>query len=101
MVWFVAIVLWPILGFVAFRIALVMSGGVKREVGFSGKVYYKPSDGLRYMAFGAFAFVVIFLLLCLSLIVLAVNSIYDFITGINFNSNYSINRFFGTDKEHS
>lgn len=92
---------WLLLGFIAFRLILVFTGGIKGKTRLGTEVYYKPSDGLRYMAFGAFAFVAVVLMLSLVLIGLLVTAVFDFITGLNFNSNYSINRFFGTDKEPS
>jgi hypothetical protein len=99
MVWLMAIVLWPVLGFVAFRVAVYMSDGVKREVGFSGKVYYKPIDGVKFMLMGGLAFLGVSVLMCLHTIYVVCEAIAGFLN--NLNSDYNANKFFGTGKERS
>jgi hypothetical protein len=101
MVWLMAIVLWPILGFVAFRIMVHMSDGIKRETGAMGqnKIYYKPLDGVKYMLMGGLAFLGVFMLMCLYTLYSVCEAIAGFLS--NLNSDYNANKFFGTGKERS
>lgn len=101
MLWLMAIALWPLLGYAAFRLMVYMSDGIKQETGVMGqhKVYYKPLDGVKYMLMGGLAFAGVFLIMCLLVLYDACRATANFLR--NLNSDYNANKFFGTGKERS
>lgn len=105
--------LWLFLGWLAFRIDIVMSDGEKKPAEyyrFYNEVtglqdtkeirpaeYYTPRDGLKYMAGGAVVFVAFMLLL----LVYGISNAAEYLKrkDLPIWTNSAVNTFFGTNKK--